>query len=534
MSIRQTLIDFLKKPGSYPHHPERVKHLQTHISHVFIAAPYVYKLKKPVDLGFLDFSTIDKRKYYCEQEVKLNRRLCREIYLGVICITGSEESYRLGPATDNPAEPVEYLVKMKQLPKEHFLIAKVKKGILKTEDLERVADKLTAFYSEQKPGPKILSYGEMKVIRFNTDENFKQTESFIGTTIDAITYQTILQFTNGFMDYGESLIQKRMNQGRIVDGHGDLHLEHINITDENICIYDCIEFNERFRYQDVAADLAFLAMDLDFHNLRKESLRFTGLMSELLGDPDLLKMMDFYKCYRAYVRGKVKSIESTGEEISDSERVKAVEKASCYFRLSLSYALAGSRPSVLFVMGRVASGKSTLAKFLAGHTGFKQCSTDRIRKKLAGIPLTQRLPDEARSRLYSQEMTKNTYQKLFDKALAETRNGKSVILDGTFSDASVRQKYINIIEQSGFDYLFIEADAPMVIRRDRLSRREQSGGIISDAREEDMSQIDSTYSPPGELDENRVIRIDTSKNIQVAASELYGKLVERNLTRTLD
>jgi uncharacterized protein len=273
----QLLIDFLKKPGSYPHKPEQVEHLQTHISHVFIAPPYVFKLKKPLDLGFLDFSTVEKRKYFCEQEVKLNRRLCNEIYVGVVCLAGSEGSFELIPATEKPENPVDYLVKMKQLQNDHFLIRKVKEGNLKREHLERVAYRLADFYSEQNTDPDILKYGEPSVIRYNTDENFNQTREFIGETIDDKAFQAIRYFTNTFLERGDDLFQKRINEKRIIDGHGDLHLEHINLSENGICIYDCIEFNERFRYQDVAADLAFLAMDLDFHHLQMESLYFTRL-----------------------------------------------------------------------------------------------------------------------------------------------------------------------------------------------------------------------------------------------------------------
>jgi len=529
--LSKSIIEFMKRPDSYPHSPDTVEHIQTHISHVFIASPFVYKIKKPLDLGFLDFSTLEKRKYYCHRELELNRRLCDHIYLEVTHLVHSGNTYQFASDNLKSGKPIEYIVKMKQLKRENFLIGFVKKGDLKKEHLERVARKLHRFYSGQSPDTKILNYGDPEKILYNTDENFNQTRDFIGKTISRQAFHSIHQFTNSFLDMHKALFRKRIEEHRIVDGHGDLHLEHINLTDNSICIYDCIEFNERFRYQDIAADLAFLAMDLDFHQLQNESRYFMNLMSELLHDPDLLALADFYKCYRAYVRGKVKSFESDEGEVSTPEQKKTANKAERYFRLSLYYALFGSKPMIYLFMGRVASGKSTLAKRLAKDTGIHSFSTDILRKKIAGLPLTKRLPDRDRTALYSEVMSDKTYQNLCERGVEEIRNGRSVILDGTFASKKKRRELTDYFEEHDIEYLYVEPIADKNIRMDRLHDRNQGQAVISDARLDDMDMLDERYENPDELDPIHYLQISTSGDLNISLKELYSCLITRNLDK---
>jgi uncharacterized protein len=529
--LSKSIIEFMKRPDSYPHRPEKVEHIQTHISHVFISSPFVYKIKKPLDLGFLDFSTLEKRKNYCYQELELNRRLCNDIYLDVIKLVESEGSYRIIPGKQPSERTVEYAVKMKQLKRENFLIGIVKNGDLKKEHIDRVARKLHRFYSSQSPDADILEYGDPEKIRYNTDENFDQTRDFIGKTISHLAFHSIHQFTNSFLDKHEILFRKRIDERRIVDGHGDLHLEHINLTEDSICIYDCIEFNERFRYQDIAADLAFLAMDFDFHHQQNHSRYFINLMSDLQQDPELMVLADFYKCYRAYVRGKVKSFESDEEEISNAEQTKAAEKAGRYFRLSLYYALFGSKPVIYLFMGRVASGKSTLAKLLANDTGISNFSTDILRKELAGIPLTKRLPDRDRTALYSENMSDKTYQNLCERGVNEIQNGRSVILDGTFASKKKRRELTEYFEKNDIEYVFVESLADKNLRQDRLRDRNHDQTVISDARLNDMDMLDERYENPDELDPIHYLQISTSGDIEFSLKQLYSGLIIRNIDK---
>ncbi|PKD42410.1 AAA family ATPase [Rhodohalobacter barkolensis] len=526
---RNSLWEFLENREVYPHKPERVKHIQTHISHVFIAPPFVYKIKKSIDFGFLDYSTLEKRKHYCEREVALNRRLCSDIYLGVIPISKKENTFTFN--SDNPDEVVEYAVKMKMLDEEYFLYSYIENGSLTNQHLDRVADKLAKFYLQQEPKDDVLQYGEIEQIRFNTDENFEQTESYIGKTIENEEYQAIKYFTDQYFEKNQSLFNRRVTQKRIVDGHGDLHLEHIHIRPESICIYDCIEFNERFRCGDLAADLAYLAMDLDFQECRNESRYFVEQMAQKLDDPDLSKMIDFYKCYRGYVKGKVKSLQSGGEENSPKKKKQLQKIANDYFHLSLRYALLGSHPVLLIFMGRIGTGKSTLAEHLANILKIDYFSSDRIRKTLAGLPLYKRPDSSAREKLYSAEMSQKTYRQLFKKINTHLGSGKSAILDATFSLRSQRKEFENHLESIQANYLFIEAQASDETILDRLKTRETEKDTVSDARLEDFEMLTGKYESPKELSESHLISVSTKNRLPETLENLYKKLVDHHLRR---
>ena len=524
------LISFLQSSDTYPHKPESVTHVQTHISHVFMAPPYVYKCKKPVDFGFLDYSSLEKRRMFCHREVELNRRLSDGIYLGIVSIIKDGDSYRLSENEITGNSVVEYAVKMKQLPEEYFLHSYLEQDTLTNEHLDRVADKLADFYRNQQPDDEILQYGSIESIKVNTDENFAQTRDFTGETIEENSYKAIQYFTNHYFDQREDLFERRVAQQRIVDGHGDLHLEHIHITSENVQIYDCIEFNDRFRYGDLAADLAFLAMDLDFNNRWSEERYFIDQMAKKLDDPDLPNIIDFYKCYRAYVKGKVKSLQSREQEVPKGERERARQTARQYFDLSLRYALLGSQPTVLIFMGGVGTGKSTLAKQLKQKLSIDRYSSDRIRKSLAALPLNQRPTAEKRKKLYSQEMSERTYQRLLDEMENILSNERSVILDATFNSAEARRRLIKRMDEHDANFLFIETTAPEAVIKDRLCERDEKGNVVSDARLEDYEKLKNRYEPPLELDNHHYMKVATDRPLQDTLLDLYRSLADHNIS----
>lgn len=523
------LITFLQKKNAYPHQPETVEHVQTHISHVFLAPPYVYKFKKSVDFGFLDYSSVDKRKKYCHREVELNRRLSDDIYLGVVSVTKEGDSFQIFDEVLQSDSVVEYAVKMKQLPEEYFLHSYLEKGTLKKSHLDRVADKLADFYNNQQLDEQILQYGEIESIKVNTDENFEQTKDFIGETIDDNMYRAIQYFTNHYFERRSELFERRIAQKRIVDGHGDLHLEHIHITPQKVQIYDCIEFNDRFRYGDLAVDLAFFAMDLDFNNQWQKEHYFVDQMADKLDDPDLLEIIDFYKCYRAYVKGKVKSLQSTEEEVPQADREKAVQTASQYFDLSLRYALLGSKPIVLIFMGGVGTGKTTLARHFEQKFNIDRYSSDRIRKSMAGLALQKRTPEKQRDKLYTKSMSERTYQTLVEKMEEDIKEGKSVILDATFSDRTAREKLVQKFRELEVNYLFVEAKAPGDVVKSRLRQRDEEDEVVSDARLEDFETLKNRYSPPSEMGDETLISVQTDQPVEQTIRTLYFELADRNI-----
>lgn len=328
------ILRFLSEPASYPHRPPRVEVVQTHISAIFLAGHLVYKVKKPVNLGFLDFTTLERRRHFCQEEVRLNRRLCPEVYLGVEVIGRTNGALSLGRG-----EPVEYAVVMRRLPQDRMMDALLARGELTPRMVEDVAACLADFHERAATDERIAAFGRPEAIRVNTDENFAQTERYRGRLLSPQQFSDIRRFTEAFLERRE-LFEERIRRGRVRDGHGDLHLQHICLADR-IYIFDCIEFNERFRYGDVAVDLAFLLMDLDFHDRPDLARLLERRYQELSGDRALGEMLPFYKCYRAYVRGKVEGFRSEDPRVPPEQRREAQERARRYFQLAHRYALAG-------------------------------------------------------------------------------------------------------------------------------------------------------------------------------------------------
>ena len=327
-SLQKALLN----PEIYPDHPARIKFMETHISLLFLTGNHVYKLKKPVDFGFLDFTSLEKRKFFCEQEVKLNRRLSPAIYLGVIRITKEGDRIHL----EGKGEPVEYAVKMKQIPEEKLMDKLLERKQITREMIEAVSEKLVQFYEAAETNDLIKSFAKLERVKQDTDENFEQTEKYIDVTIPRKVYEEVKHKTNDFFRMNGKIFQQRIASDRIRDCHGDLRLEHIFWGDE-ISILDCIEFNQRFRYTDVAADIAFLAMDLDYHGRDDLSERLIRAYVEESGDHELVEVLDFYKCYRAYVRGKVESLRLDDSRIPEGIKKEALERARKYFGLAQRY-----------------------------------------------------------------------------------------------------------------------------------------------------------------------------------------------------
>ena len=302
------------------------------MSFIFLTGEYVYKIKKPVNLGYLDYTTLEKRHFFCHQELELNRRLCPGAYLAVVPIVEEKGGLRI----EGQGKAIEYAVKMNQLPQDRMMDVLLPRGQVTLEMIAKVAEKLMVFHQKAETNQEIAAFGRLDIVRQNTDENFAQTEKYIGSSLTAEEYQHIRNYTNNFIDSNPSLFDKRVREGKIRDCHGDLHAAHICFTDD-ICIYDCIEFNERFRYSDMASEIAFLAMDLDRYQQAGLSRHLVNTYVELSHDEELLKLLNFYKCYRAYVRGKVESFKLDDLYIPEEEKAKVLTAARGYFQLAGSY-----------------------------------------------------------------------------------------------------------------------------------------------------------------------------------------------------
>ncbi len=326
------LVQALLNPKAYPETPQQVELMQTQMSFVFLTDDYVYKVKKSVNLGYLDYTTLDKRHFYCQREVELNRRLCPDAYLGVVPISRDKGNISI----EGQGEVIEYAVKMRRLPQQAMMDRLLANNQVSPQMVTNVAQKLVEFHQQAETNANISAFGNLDAITKNTEENFSQTVEYIGRTISQAKYRHIKNYTYNFIDKNTPLFRKRITDGRIRDCHGDLHAAHICFTN-GICIYDCIEFNDRFRYCDVASEVAFLAMDLDHYERADLSQSFVNAYVAQSRDEELLRLLNFYKCYLAYVRGKVESFKLDDPYISEEEKTRVLAVARSYFDLTESY-----------------------------------------------------------------------------------------------------------------------------------------------------------------------------------------------------
>jgi uncharacterized protein len=518
------ILAFLKDPSIYSHQPAQVEIRQTHASVVAIASPYVYKVKKAVNLGFLDFTSLEKRKANCEREIRLNSRLCADIYLGMVPFYRNQNQLTFA----GQDQVVEWALKMKQLPEGYFLHQLIQKGEARYTHLDQVIDLLAPFYLSQSKGDEITAFGDFSQIKSQTEQNFEDILPFVSDQVGETTLQVIRFFTQTFLTSQTALFARRQQAGWIKDCHGDLHTEHIHLQNEQVRIYDCIEFNDQFRYIDVAADIAFLAMDLDFLGRSDLGNYLVQQMARRLGDTDLEKPMLFYKCYRACVRAKVAYLQSAEPEVSPEMQAMSRTKAWQYLRLALRYATLGGSHSVLMVGGRIGSGKSTIARELAELLGGTYLSSDMLRKQMAGIPSYVRTPKEMRSDVYSARQTDQVYRVLLEQAQIHSKSGRTLVIDATFGNARHRAMLISALEAAKGSYYFIEAQASEPMIRQRLAERESGEAVVSDARLSDFDDLNQAYQPPVEIPASHFFQLPTDNTVFTTLNLVLTKLCSRS------
>lgn len=515
------LIQSLSQPDIYPDPTTRVELRQTQMSCVFLTDNFVYKIKKPVNLGYVDYTSLDKRRFYCEREVQLNQRLCRQGYLGVIPIT--LDNHRL--AIDGCGDVVEYAVKMLRLPAELMLDNLLLQNKATSEMMVRIARKVASFHSQAETSSDIARFGSVEAINHNNEENFDQIEKYVGKCISGQQLGKIQTYTRSFIQNNSNLLADRVHRGMIRDCHGDLHAAHICLS-QDICIYDCIEFNERFRYGDVASEVAFLAMDLDHYGHADLSRSFLKEYVSQSQDKDLLRLVNFYKCYRAFVRGKVACFKLDDPYITEEDRQYSQATAEEYFDLAHSYTR--SRPVLVITTGLTGCGKSTVAAALARRSGLVHISSDITRKKLAGIPENEHRFDEPASGIYSSEFTHKTYETMLEQAGDLLEEGYSVVLDAAFLKRNERLQAYMLAQKANAVFCVVECRLDTELARKRLSMRLE-GPCVSDGRWEIYLKQQEWFEPVTEFDSDNIVTIDTSmalgqnvKHILTRVEKLYA------------
>jgi aminoglycoside phosphotransferase family enzyme/predicted kinase len=520
----EELIASLSKPAAYPYACAEVEVRQTHISVVFLAGDCVYKLKKPVKLGFLDFSTLEARRRDCWEEVRLNRRLAAHVYLGVVPVV------RVGAkvAFEGEGEAIEWAVKMQRLADEASLLAKLGRGELASEDLERVAVRLASFHRSADRPELAAKLGSFEAVARNARDNFAEMAGDVGVTVSAAVFRTLSDLTETALAALAPSIASRASKS--CDGHGDLRLEHIYLFDDeppaDLVIIDCVEFGERFRLGDPVADVAFTTMELLYWGRGDLARAFADAYFRSLGDEEGKKLLSFYVAYRSLVRAKVRGLELREREIPSERRASSMAKARAHFLLALGeLADAGSRPMLVITGGLPGTGKSTLARGLAERARAELIRSDVVRKELAGGSG----PSGWQQGTYSKEWTLRTYEECLRRAEAWLFEGKRVIVDATFADEGLRKKFLACARDLCVPALWFVCGAAPELVRARLAARK---GDASDADWSVYEQARRNWTEPSDPSRAVMIEIDTGAGPDRALSDALRALAERGLAKS--
>lgn len=504
----------MSEPRFYPHEVSHLERRDTHISVVFLTGTYAYKIKKPKDLGFLDFRELEDRKRFCEHEVLLNQRLSNGIYLEVVDIVEDNQS---NISMNTEGRVIEHAVKMIQLPAERNFGVLLKEGRITHEHIKALGDTLCHFYEKAEKNNHIDTFGDPEIVRYNMEENFRQIQPFAEKLLDPEKWDFICEISKSFLKGHADLFCHRIDTGRIRDGHGDLRTDHVYFYN-GIQIIDCIEFNDRFRYGDTALDLAFLMMDLDHLGHPDMGFHLISVYARNSEDPEIYALLDFYAAYRALVRLKVACFSL--EQMDKSNHSKVIESIKRYLNQVYLYAVLFGRPTLWVVFGLPASGKSTLARRVANALFLSIFQSDVVRKEVQSVPNQDVIPFN--TGMYRPAARNHVYAQLMNLAQEALKKGESVVLDATFSDAKWRHAAIQLSKDLDVDLIFVQCECNHEIIKSRLNKRDKELSE-SDARLMHFEEMVKNTEPFKAEDPNTHMKIDTDQPLNHSFYQTLSK-----------
>jgi aminoglycoside phosphotransferase family enzyme/predicted kinase len=546
-AIPERLIEALRRPAAYPHDPsahdpsahdpsardaeaaEDVSEVQTHLSHVFLTRDRVYKLRKPVGLSFVDFRSRAVRNRDCVREVELNRRLAPDVYLGLAPVLDDARGVRLGPLADAPAGPdLEHCVVMRRLPSGRDALSLLERGALAPAMLDALAEVVARFHESVRIDPGRLDPDAWLdgIIRAALD-NCAALAAAPPSVVDPERVRALEVRTRAALEAARAPLLERLQRGRAVDGHGDLHLQHVwlECDDATPLLIDCLEFSDALRHIDAAADVGFLAMDLCYRGRADLAGRLLRGYAALADDYGLYAVIDLFVSYRAAVRAKVAAVAAREPEVPDPQRAAARESVRAHVELALEALAARSDGSLVVICGNVGTGKSTLARLLADALDGVPIPSDRVRKRLVGLAPQERARGERASRVYATAVTERVYAGLLQRAAPVLASGRSAILDATYARADLRRGPLDWARERGVPVRLVEVRCRPELALERLERRERAGRDPSDAGPELYRELAPRFEPPDEWPAEGRLCIETDREgWQQAVPELAARL----------
>lgn len=472
--MSQSLITALQNPALFPHPVQEFQVIETHISWVLLTGPYVYKFKKPVNFGFLDFTTLEARAFYCAEEIRLNQRLADDLYVEVVPITGSTEAPLLG----GKGPIIEYAVKARQFPQDQLLSNLQSIGELTTAHIDQMAEQIANFHLSTPKVPLEHPLGTPEAAMAPVRQNFEQIRPFLSDKADLLQLDALSDWAESSFERLHELFAQRKAEGFIRECHGDIHLGNAALIDGNVVIFDCIEFNEPFRFNDVYADAGFLAMDLEDRGQKSLARRFVSRYLEITGDYQGLELLNFYKAYRALVRAKVALFGLTADA-TPVERAATFRQYRNYANLAESYSAIPSR-FLTITHGVSAVGKSQVAMRLVEALGAIRLRSDVERKRLFGEQKTA-AEGQLSSGIYSNDASATTYKRLHELAATVLKAGFPAVIDATYLARKQRDAAATIAETTGVPFLILDCNAPDAVISGWLAHRQAQGSDPSDA-----------------------------------------------------
>ena len=497
------LIRAMLKPKFYDHSVQGCQLIETHISWVILTGDFVYKIKKPVDFGFLDFSTLEKRKFYCEEELRLNRRLAPDLYLDVIQISGSTEN----PVLADNGKALEYAVKMLQFSQDMQLDHVLARNGLQHNMIDSIASLIADFHQTVEISGDDTEYGNPERVYQPVKENFIQIRERVIDQPKLELLSTLEQWSEDTFDKMKSVFAQRKKNGFIRECHGDLHLRNLAWYKNKPLAFDCLEFNPNFRWIDVISEIAFLIMDLEDHKQTELAQRFLNLYLELSGDYEGCSVLRFYLVYRAMVRAKVDAIRATQTGISKQESDEANKEFYSYLKLALTYTKQET-PVIIITRGMSASGKSTLTQPLLEKLGAIRVRSDIERKRLFNIKAAHDSHANVEQGIYTNEATQKTYLKLLELAGSIIDAGLPVIVDATFSTIEQRKLFKELATKKQTRFIILEFIATDETLKQRIHDRKND---VSDADLKVLENQIKNWQPLEQDEKAHSISINTEE-----------------------